>query len=68
MGSAERVSPAKGSGQKYQSSPFQSAALRPSKISAGGRRSARLSLSGWVMSIPYPFLPQMAKGEPKETV
>jgi hypothetical protein len=40
-------------------------ALRPSKIrerSVGAFRD-RLCMSGWVMSVPYPFLPQMAKVE-----
>jgi len=39
--------------------------VRPSKISAGcvGAFRERFSLSGWVWSVPYPFLPQMAKVE-----
>ncbi len=42
--------------------------LRPSKISAEGRHSARFCMSGWVMSVPYPFHSQMAKVELRGSV
>jgi hypothetical protein len=50
-----------------QSLPFKSAATTFTKIRVY-RRMGRLSLSGWMRSVPYPFRSQMAKVELRETV